>query len=259
MKLFKSKKVMSGLIASMVGVAILMTGMTFAWFTSSGSAASDFSMGTFGVQAELVDAEFPIMNPGEVKFNNIGWVRNTGNLAAVAELSLTVEVVLADGTVQTNPPAVSIELQKDGSTSSFPGQKVHPLGAWYRVVGPEFYIWGKGPGDKLFVAMDGNDKLHFAYTVKTNGPAMGNEYMGATIRVRLAWRATQVVPEGAFSDFFGFAFDAVDWDYFETFVELPSSVPFSLRTPAARFADRLNSLPEGAYKALLERKFADRF
>ena len=260
MKLFKNKKVMSGIIASMVGVAILMTGMTFAWFTSSGSVSNDFTMGTLEVQGGLVNAEFPVMYPGEVKVNNIGWIQNTGNLAAFAELDLIVEVILANGTVLTNPDVVTVEIQKEGNVLLGSGQKVHPLGFWYREDGTDFYIWGKGPNDKLFVTMEGNDRLHFAYTVKTDGPGMGNEFMGATVRVRLAWRATQALPEVT-KDFFGFYFDDIDWDYFDAYVGLPASVPFglSLRTPAERFAETLSRIPAGAYRDLVERTFAGRF
>lgn len=262
MNRFSNIEVMSGLIASLLGVTILLTSLTLAWPVSSDSATNDIKFGSLKVEAGLLEYQHPIMEPGEDKRNNIGWVQNLGNLPVIARLDFTVQVELSDGTVLMNPREVSVKLQENGTTYSFTGTPAKPFGLWYREDNFNYYAWFKGPDDKLYVVMDGSDRLNFAYTISTDDGAIEPEFQDAVVRVELEWKATQVWSDAAITDMLAHDFDDIIQGAYHAFLEIPFVVsPLSLaaeaKTPAERFAEKLERMPEGAFKDFFESKFAD--
>ena len=289
MKQFKNKKMMTGIIASLVGVSILMTGLTLAWFTSTGNVSSnDINLGTLKVVGELLTTNEVNMLPGVSIDNNIGWIQNLG-MDALAQLKFDIEVTKkstldADGNAVpidnpddyikvVNPPEVWLEIQEDGyatpAIGPFPAEVIaHPLGVWMRDASAdgtmEFYTWAKvgAPDNRLFVAMGGNDKLHFAYSIKNNGAAMNNSWQGATVNVKFTWDAIQISPDAAIFDRFGANLsDILFWELpgvvFLTASDASPFQPFNIviQTPAERFAAKVASMPEGAFKTYIESKY----
>ena len=130
---------------------------------------------------------------------------------------------------------------------------VHEMGLWTHANGQSFYSWGTYNGD-IYVAMQGNDKLHFAYTITPSGN-MGNEYQGAQIRVLVHWEATQLWADGTILDTFGMEFDDIDWYADINDVFLPDMTVFSLPIGgpnyAARYAETLESMPESSFKSFV--------
>ena len=277
MSMFKNKRMMSGLIAALVGLTILLTGLSLAWFTSSGSVFNNtIKAGGFEVIATLDPTEFGITYPGHKIPDNLGRIRRAGNLPTLARLSFNVEVVIKsdkDGkalpenewyTVK-NPDDVYVVVQEDGASRkvNIPGFGVvtevlaHKMGDWVRPDFSRWYHWGKGPDGNYYVVLDGDDNLRFAYTVETDGPKMGNVYKNAAVDVKLDWLATQLMPDEAIEDVFKLGYDDIDW--FDYYLELPYPVPFSEDSPtyAEKLAERIEGLPECAYRAFLEGRLAD--
>jgi hypothetical protein len=278
--LFKNKKAKAGAIVVMAGLMILLMGLSYAWFTSTGSnAGSTITLGDLKVIAEIEDKDLDLVFPGVEYEDQIGFVQlQPGSLAALVKLTFSTEVTIysdPDGNplpaneVHTisNPSVVSFTLQENGAMD---GSDIlaHPLGAWFNVSSTDplewgAYIWQYDADGNAYVWIDGYDELHFAYTVSTDGAAMGNEYMNAVIKVAVDWEAVQAIPDGAIEDLFGFTppYSAFLTDYpgFVTYFDGdPGTIfsPFSFE-PALSNAEKIgmmaDKLPDGAFKDLLTR------
>ena len=261
-KIFKNKKMTTGAIVLMTGVTILLAGLTLAWFTSTGSTATNtITMGTLDITAELGNYQIDNAEPGMDYYNQIGKVQSLGSIPALVKLSLNTEITMADGAAG-DPNLVTNELQIGGtngrSVSSGMGYdiKAHELGMWFDFDKNYIYMWGELNGD-IYIAIQGPDALHFAYTVDTDGKNMGNDYQGASIDVSVEWEATQLLSNGAIEDIFGIDINDINW--YPGFVEAgePGFVAFSEpmgggSRAAQVLASVIEDLPECGYKTLLE-------
>ena len=277
MKIFNNKKMMSGVIATLVGLTILLTGLTYAWFTSSGSVLNNtMKVGALEVITTLDPTEFGIVYPGAIIKDNIGRVRRAGNLPTLAQLKFVLDVQIRSDEngkplpenlwyTVTNPDDIRVVVQEDGAVRPhfIPGYGVvnevlaHKMGDWVRPDFSVWYHWGKGPDGNYYVVLDGSDNLRFAYSVEAKGKEMGNKYMNAAIDVKVDWKATQLYPDEAIEDVFGLGYNDVNW--FDYFLELPYPVPFTTESPtyAQKLAERIEGLPECAYRTFLEGRLAD--
>jgi hypothetical protein len=279
MKLFKNKKTMTGIIASLVGLSVLMGGISLAWFTSAGSVANnDITMGRLNVQVTLDREVFELGYPGIDFVDNIAKVQSLGNLPTMVQIDLNAEVTIrsdANGnplpqaewrTVPAPANLFTISPQVEGATEiiSLPGggtvvnTLARPLGMWWGITssGDWFnYTWGSYDG-KMYLVIDEpagmNRELRFAYTINTNGPAMTNEYQNAVVKLNIDWKATQLMPDEAVEDIFGLEFWDVDWltneiELNEDMIFFQGSVPFE-----EAITDRIASLPTSNYRKLLE-------
>lgn len=263
-KLFKNKKITTGIVATTAGVTVLLASLSLAWFISSGSvAANTITMGTLDVTASLGAHEIGVSEPGMDHYNQIGKIQNLGNLPTLVKLSLDSEITMADGTAG-NAGLVDLELQLAGSDGKFVPSgfgydvKAHELGMWFDFDKNNVYMWGELDGD-IYIAMQGDDELHFAYTVDTDGRNMGNEYQESSINVSVEWEATQLNRDGAIEDVFGIDIRDINWlpGFIEAGTE-PGFVMFSAPTGSAAdraaqvIANVLEDLPECGYRTLLE-------
>ena len=173
--LLKNKKLLSGLVATMLGVAILVMSISLAWFTSEDKAdAGPISLGSFGVKTLLEPIEdlggkwgFP---GSDVYYNQVGKVWKLGSIDGFVKVQLTI----AGETDYVGP--IYAQIKEDG----VPG-RAYPLGIW--IEDPD-YVEQNGapkPGDKLvaymwYIGQDGeyyveiigepgDDELHFGYDI----------------------------------------------------------------------------------------------
>lgn len=275
MKILKNKRMLTGLIASLIGLSVLMTGLSLAWFTNSGAQPnSGVDLSTLGVTVGLQKESFGIMYPGQNYIDNIASIRNYGNIQTLVQLDLIADVLIrsdADGnplpesqyyTIRAPKELFTIVEQEKGASRliGFDGGKpvyetlAHPLGDWFKPDFSSWYHWGVLDG-KLYVAMDGNDELRFAYTIDTNGKEMGNLYQNAVVSVKVEWLATQYIPDAAIKDVLGIDFNDVKW--FEEVRVLDGVGPFSLVRYADALAERIAGLPDCSYRRFLENKLAN--
>ena len=256
--LFGNKKTAAGIVATMVGVTVLLAGLSLAWFTSTGSTASNnVTMRNLDVIADVHNYQTLVAQPGIDVPDQVGYVQNLGNLPTLVKLSFDVSIERADGT-PGDPALVNVAWQIEGSNGRQINDgtgnmiEVHPMGFWMHSNNIDVYMWGEYDGD-IYVAMQGPDKLHFAYTIATDGQNMGNEYQGAKIQVAVKWEATQLWADGAIYDTFGIDFDDISWFADSHGVFLPGLTVFSLPIDGGNSAaDLLDSIPDSSFRRLLE-------
>jgi len=205
--IFRNKRLTTGAIAIMVGVTILLAGIAFAWFTSSGSSTpGTVTMGTLIVEADFLSEDFvstiplyPGMTYPWLEDLRVS-VQSKGTLAALAQLDLNAVVTLAGAQEpKASTEAVIAELLVDGNDDD-----LLPLGLWLDANDPDptkwaTYIWMYDEKDPnvIYVSLDGNRELEFGFSVVTVGEKMGNEYQGAKIDVNLAYEGVQMLPDAA--------------------------------------------------------------
>jgi len=271
--IYSSKKLMVGLITILLGVSILMTGISYAWFTSSGISKANILTVKDGdivgeIKAEIGAEELRITYPGEVIPDLIGRAYSTGGLPVLMKLDLSATIRMLDGS-PGDSNLVTVDFQPGGtiggSTNSgfipIYSTIAYPMGTW--INGSSHYRWGEYNGS-IYVAISGTDMLHFAYTVRTNGQAMGNEYQNATIHVNLKWESTQLLADGAIYDVFG-GISSNDINWFSPiinagdlgFVPANPFSPFSIGLDSeepeltALLADIIAGLPQCSYRTSL--------
>ena len=260
--LFKNKKLMTGIIATMIGVTILLAGLTLAWFTSSGSTSTNnVTMGSLDVTAKVHNYNTIVAQPGIDIPDQLASVQNLGTLPALAKLTFDVQINNGSGWGPAAPGLVEVDFQVEGSKWAVDEDgkpvTVHEMGFWTHANGESFYSWGTYDGD-LYVAMQGNDRLHFAYTVTPKGgpTGMGNDYQGAEIRVLVKWEATQLWADGAIFDTFGIDYFDIDWfvDLYDVFLPDLTVFSFPIGGPpnyAARYAETLENMPNSSFKSFV--------
>lgn len=276
MKLFKNKKTMTGIIASLVGLTVLLTGISLAWFTNSGSVANnEITLGRLGVNVTLDKREFDLMYPGQDLLDNIARIKSFGNLPTLVQLDLKATVTIksdANGnplpesewtTVPAPANLFNISLQEEGAKSlQFVNGNIvevvlaRQLGDWYMPDYSAWYHWGMLDG-KLYVMIDEsevNHELRFAYKIETDGRAMTNLYQGASVNLRIDWLATQYIPDAAIEDVLDI--DILDVNWFDEPIELDGISPFFAASYADKLAERIAELPDCSYKELLKGKLA---
>ena len=214
-KLLSNKKVMSGVVASLVGVSVLLTGLTLAWFTDGGRAdIGTATLGKFGVKLTAAEVPLDIFNQPGVEFRNeLATIQNTEDIFAIAKISLDATV---DGDVSSN--LVSL-WQKDGAVEVYEGvlekRNALPLGMWMSASGG-FYNWGYDADGNVYVELGGKDVLDFAYTLKALG-TMDNTYQGKEVKVELVMEATQGTFDEAIKQELGIDRKDIKWYLDEPF------------------------------------------
>ena len=191
--LLKNKKMISGLVATTLGVAILVMSLSVAWFSSGGSSTTSITLGQLSVDGQLyslgddVDQNYPGTNWYE---GRAGWLQKGGNLSAFTQLDLTVFVRQNPGYGTWEGYANDwLTVIEDGITDM-----VHPLGTWIGIGDAVRYIWFTGHDGKYYVEMDGNDRLHFAYDLEI--PTwLKNDFQAAAVSVNFNWDAVQARPD----------------------------------------------------------------
>jgi len=212
--LFGNKKMMTGVIAIMVGITILLAGLALAWFTSGGTDTGTINFGTIGVFATL---DIPNNDLGAFQgypvkdgfMNQIGWVESTGTLDALVEFNLSV---IVDGWYVADPAGdvLGLEFVVEG----VPG-KAYPFGYWAdfsssNIADWGVYLWQMGTNGKTYLWTAGNDILHFGYNVLIDGANMGDNFQGTKVDFNLNWDAVQAMPNDAIIDFVADIVDYVD-------------------------------------------------
>ena len=202
-KLMKNKRMISGLVATTLGVAILLMSLSLAWFTTSGGGkVNEIVLGKLDIEGELdFEPEEVYLYPGTpTYFNQVAYIQNTGTLNALCQLDIktTIDKV---GLPLTNP-LIYTKIVEDATYDNYDPsiKKTHELGTWGMYDPDEgvftSYNWLKGADGKYYIEMFGNDELHFAYDFILDKD-LGNDYQAAPIKVQLTWEAIQADPVDA--------------------------------------------------------------
>ena len=271
-KLFGSKKLRTGVIATLVGVAILLTGLTYAYFSSKGSAdVGSVTVGSLRVVATLEDTDDALMGPGYTQDGLIGTIQNKGTLEALTKIDFGYNITIkSDGNGDPLDPAdyypapadqqyIKVRLLEEGYQSPYdPDRYTHELGLWLNNTNGNVYLWTLGADGNTYIIMAGNDELHFAYEIIVEGDAPF-DYMDADIAITLDYVASQVVPDGAVMETFGIAdIDSfLDSDYYEGYVVFDPAGdgttirPFVETDPVSLAISRISEMQDSSVKTLL--------
>ena len=189
-RLFKNKKTMMGLIATLVGVTVLLAGLTLAWWSAEDS--SDYeNIVTFGVMEIEVEIFNPFIEQGYPGWDSgdrgiLASVKNTGTFdGLVAKLDFVIEwtddpededswevvpaalaeeiliTVVEDGRAGLVKELWEVEAGARVKKGEIEDYKVHELGGWFLFDNDAdfnllaFYNWSEIDGS-LFVTMDGD-------------------------------------------------------------------------------------------------------
>jgi len=201
-KLFRNKKVFVGAVTIMIGVSLLMAGLSYAWFNLSGAGDNTnvITIGAIEIEAE-VEANNTVLNATvDTVWDQEGYVKNNGSTDAFVKLIFSAETTKTYGldgkpianpndyTVDLNDVNVSVVLQSAGLD-----------GVWYY----QNLSTGKF---EYFVNLAGGANYDFLYAVMFDLANMEADYMGAQIKINISYEATQAVDE-AINAKFGFS----DW------------------------------------------------
>jgi len=286
--LFKNKKLMTGVIAVMVGVTILLAGLTMAWFTSSGTGptTNSVSAGVLRVSADLglLEQNMVPIYPGDL-IPGVGRLNAevSGRVGALSRLDLSAVVTLADGSWSGETDIITIAFNPDGYDDPYgdTGLKAYPLGCWFNSVTETMALWQKGLDGRIYVVVWGNtddggahgSPLHFAYDVFFDGaknfahPVDNNLLQGCTVEASVAWLSTQNLPLAAITDVFPYITDPTvyfeDFMYFDTAIGMdvpvffefdgsnplnPGISPFGAGGPSSKVAKFLDGIEDGFWK-----------
>ena len=270
--LFGSKKLRTGVIATLVGVAILLTGLTYAYFSSRGSAdVGKVTVGSLRVVATLEDADDAFMGPGYTQDGFIGTIQNKGTLEALTKIDFGYNITIkSDGNGDPLDPAdyypapadqqyIKVRLLEEGYQSPVDEDRyAHELGLWINNTNGNSYIWTNGADGNCYIIMVGSDVLHFAYEIVVEGDAPF-DYMDADIAITLDYVASQLVPDAAVMETFGIAdIDTfLDYDYYDGFVVFdPAGYgttirPFIVTDPVSLAIDRISQMQDSSIKTQL--------
>lgn len=205
MKKLRNKRLI--LAVALVLVLALAVGVTYAWFTASSTAAPvDLDFGRLGIEGAFeADTEDMKYQPGDT-VEMEGTVKNTGNLALMAKVTLNSSTtfvrnekgeLLPNGEtiVKENDPNVTALI--DGSSLK---SEIKPDGSvivWFKhKTNPNEYYVVLEPG------LESGLDLEAAFS----GSGMGNQYMDAVVTYVTGWDATQT-KDGAIWDLWGVSRD----------------------------------------------------
>lgn len=217
-KLLSNKKFLMGAIGVMVGISILMAGLSYAWFTSSGSSDSKtvVTLGNLEIKTDLIDGGNTINLFDEWYQGNVGtynglnylraqtaWVKNTGDLNAFMKLTFDVTVNGAPASLVPDDFKVVL-LRNDGFSAVFPEQnhECQLNGEWY------FKKIGEG-NYEYYAYIDAGDDYQFEYAIVFDMGNIDNDYNGATIEVGVKAAATNNIDEAIATVFFA---GNLDWE-----------------------------------------------
>ncbi|MDR0489842.1 MAG: hypothetical protein LBH28_01160 [Oscillospiraceae bacterium] len=241
--LFGNKKMKSGIIAVMIGVAILATSLSFAWWSSGGSGGTVTGPIDFGtVKADAFVSDFDVQTSWYPGLKQDGLLAGVQNLSTLEDVLIQVKFTVKATIKQddkgnlvtpytvTDPPYINIGLMEEGyewpaltppavyapghpAAATNGGIAAHPLGLWFNDTYDAFYIWQKGTDDNYYVwAHNGNDELHLAwqYDIAWNLP---QRYLNADIVISLDYIVVQGMPDQAVLETFGLNPDSFAFDY----------------------------------------------
>jgi len=270
--LFGNNKLRTGVIATLVGVAILLTGLTYAYFSSRGSAdVGNVTVGSLRVVATLEDTDDAVMGPGYTQDGLIGSIQNKGTLEAITKIDFGYNITIkSDGNGDPLDPTdyypapadqqfIKVRLLEEGYESPVdPDRYTHELGMWINAENGNSYVWTNGADGNTYIIMVGGDVLHFAYEIVVEGDAPF-DYMDADIAITLDYVASQLIPDAAVMETFGIAdIDSfLDYDYYDGFVIFDPAGdgttirPFMVTDPVSMAIAKISQMQDSSIKAQL--------
>jgi len=245
--IFRNKR-LTGAIAIMVGVTILLAGFAFAWFTSGGVAnAGTVTLARVSVTGWVEDLDLDpgvVLTPGQSsgEFEDLlGWIQSDSTIPVLVRLNLNYQWTNQYGVVVTEP--LGIAIREDGAAG-----RAWPLGAWYDLNTEAVYLWFFDDEDNIYVWMWGNDRLHFVWDLFSW--SLPNDLQESVVDIDFGWLAVQQAPDEAINDILGI--DLADLDIFPGLVDIdvdgwivPGVRPFFVDP---RLAELVESMPEGFFK-----------
>ena len=246
-KLFKRKIIMVGAITALMGMTIMLAGLTLAWWTYNGRTEGeniitiDMDWGNIdnGLRIESWNKDYrweTSISAGWESPHLLGSVRNETNLTYLVPMRFLIEIrTLQDmndpNSFTTWRPATSNEMQafwltsgsndvvKPGVNASF---SVHPMGIW-TIQGRNdvMYTWGHDPiANEIYITMRGNDQLHFAYYLTVNPDLDKDIYDRAEFRVSIRTTSFEILPgQGPENIIPPEYYNRIEW--FQTRVDVP--------------------------------------
>jgi len=218
--LLKNKKLISGLLALMLGVAILVMSLSLAWFVSEDDDVSGtITIGSLGIVVTLVDqldASDPIdiYPETEYYFNQLAKVQKKGSIDAFVQINFQAIEAANGGIV----PPVDFTVLEAGipPIAGIPAPaRAYPLGLWSDSNYITDYAWYAGADGRYYVEMMGspggaafyaNDELHFGYNIEFREPKISNLLNDLTepysFDVKVSAKAVQCFPMAARVDYF---------------------------------------------------------
>lgn len=206
--MLKNKK---SLLIAIVILAVLASGITYAWFVITSSQSVIVDVGDLAITTTLVDDP---NNPEKVEpgieITKEGTVQNTGSLPSVLMLNYTADTTIKsdDNGKPLHPEDYALIKGDPNIAIKFDEDKL----CWDAdEEGTYFYTWMavKSEPDKYVLIMYGNPTVKLAYDIAFNGKNMGNKYMKATASFDTEWTATQAL-DGALEDTFGFDYSGLE-------------------------------------------------
>ena len=208
-KLLKNKKFLMGAISVMIGISILMAGLSYAWFTSSGNGDGKgiVTMGTLNVIADVDNTEqnlFASYYDWE-NYNNLtylrgqtGYIKNIGTLDAFAKLTFKVSVINQWNENIGNPDNIkAVLIRNDNFSEIFDQDQNYELGG-------EWYFKRNGEADyNYYVELWEGDEFEFEYAIVFDMNVIDNKYQGAKIVVEVEYNATNNIDEAIAAELFG--------------------------------------------------------
>lgn len=175
-------------------IVMLITGGTYAWFTSEANFETAISMGSLKIETNFKTKELTNIEPGESndpadsEFNQPlqGTIRNSGSLWAIMRLDRSAQVKLKYSDNEMNP--IAEEQQKfeelDKEVMSF---KFAPTNGYESA----HDFWMKDVAGNIYLALAPKKSVKFDFVYKINGSKTGNMYQLADINVGMNILATQ--------------------------------------------------------------------
>jgi len=264
-KLFKNKRLISGLVALMLGVAILVMSLSFAWFFDEDEDESPgiITIGSLKIHAKLVDPDNPDNGlvpdpqqsyPETTRYHDqIGKVWSTGSIDAMVQVNFEIDYPAGYSAMNYDLPPVKFTFKDGGvpAPTAADEAKAWPLCVWIGVDDDgetlATYAWYEGADGKYYVSMLGagtpdyaNDVLHFGYDIDFPEPDFDNGLWNKqgdpfSFIVRLTAKGVQLLPLQAQVDYFNSIRDSSVPELVEgpAFVETNSGAKyFNLVNPA---------------------------
>jgi len=163
-KLLKNKRLISGLVALMLGAAILVMSLSLAWFYDSDTDESSgvITIGSLKIKAALVDDVLQDRRNTYPKtteyYGKVAKIWKEGSIDAMVQVKLEA--------LGCNPQSMDLPVIFDVLDKGYksPGSKGYaktwPLGVWYFPDNSYACIWYEGGDGNLYVEIQGGDDTH---------------------------------------------------------------------------------------------------